>query len=319
MEGLLRKLNSFLNGPEISIFHKFQKPPYGGGNQFLMALTKELKRQGYYVGANKIGRNTKAVLFNSFEFDKKKLEKGWKKFKPKMIQRLAGPIGTYRGTDDTIDREIWTWNGEFADSTIFISDYSYRKYLELGLKYKDPHTILNASDPKIFNRDGLITPPNGERKVRLIATAWSNNPKKGGPILSWLDQNLDHSKYELTFVGRTKAEFKGAKLIEPVPSEELAKIIKEHDIYIAPSEDDPCSNALVEALTCGLPTAYRISGGHPELVKGGGEGWTDGTTLLTAIDKIAGDIEAYRAKIAIHSIRDVAREYLKVFGIYEHK
>ncbi len=312
MERILQRINHFLNGPEISIFHKFQKPPYGGGNQFLLALAKELRRQGYDVGANNIGRKTKVVLFNSFEFDREKLEKLHKKYKPKMIQRLAGPIGTYRGTDTKIDEEIWTWNGEFADSTIFISDYSYKKYLSLGLIYKDPHTILNASDPEIFNRKGRIAPPDGKRKIRLVATAWSDNPKKGGPLLSWLDQNLDHSKYELTFVGRTKAELKGAKVIDPVPSEKLAEILKTQDIYIAPSQDDPCSNALVEALTCGLPAVFLKSGGHPELVGEGGEGFSGEENVLEAIDKVAENYQKYQDKISNPTISETTKKYLEV-------
>ncbi len=311
MEEILRKLSHFLNGPEISIFHQFKKPPYGGGNQFLLALTKELRRQGFDVGNNTIGRKTKGVIFNSFEFNKKKLEKLGKKYNARLVQRLAGPIGIYRGTDIQIDKDIWELN-KLANATIFISHYSFNKYKELGLQFVEPHVILNASDPDIFNRSGRKDLPISGQKIKLIATAWSNNPKKGGLILSWLDQNLDHSKYELTFVGRTKAEFKGAKLIDPVPSKELATILKDHDIYIAPSEDDPCSNALVEALACGLPTAYRLSGGHPELVKEGGEDWTDGETLLAAIDKIAHNLEAYQAKIQIPTIKEVADQYIKV-------
>ncbi len=306
------KIKHFIYGPEVSIFHKFQKPPYGGGNQFLLALTKELRRQGVDVGTNTIGKNTKVVMFNSFEIDQEKMERLYRKYKPRMVQRLAGPIGVYRGTDIDIDKKIWEWNGKFADSTIFISNYSYKKYIEIGLPHKDPHIILNACDPKIFHKKGRIAPPKGERKIKLIATAWSNNPKKGGPILSWLDEHLDHNRYELTFVGRTKAEFKGAKLIDPVPSEELAKILRQHDIYIAPSEDDPCSNALVEALTCGLPAAYRISGGHPELVGEGGEGFTDGESLKLAIDKIASNIKLYQERIVTNNISDVTKRYLDV-------
>ncbi|MBX4206180.1 glycosyltransferase family 4 protein [Candidatus Parcubacteria bacterium] len=312
---ILTAIREYFSGPEVAIFHKFQKPPYGGGNQFLLALTGELSRRGISVGANKIGKETKVVLFNSFEFDRNKLEKGRKKFAAKMIQRLAGPIGTYRGTDDRVDREIWEWNGKYADSTIFISDYSYRKYLELGLIYKNPTTILNAADPAIFNREGRIAPPDGTRRIKLIATAWSNNPKKGGPILAWLDEHLDHSKYELTFVGRTEAKFKGATIIAPVPSEKLAEILREHDIYIAPSEDDPCSNALVEALTCGLPAVFRRSGGHPELVREGGEGFTGESDILQAIDKVAGDFSTYQAKISNPTLEETADKYLKAFGL----
>ena len=309
---LIKRLKHFINGPEVSIFHHFQRPPYGGGNQFLMALSKELKKRGIDVGSNQIGKNTKAALFNSFEFDKKKLERGRQKFKPRMIQRLAGPIGVYRGTDTKIDSEIWAWNGKFADATIFISDYSYKKYLELGLVYKEPHTILNACDPEIFNRHDRISPPNGQRKVRLIATAWSQNPRKGGPLLAWLDDHLDHSKYELTFVGRTEAVFKGARVIAPVPSEELAKLLKQSDIYIAPSQDDPCSNALVEALTCGLPAVFLKSGGHPELVRNGGEGFTGEGDVLMAIDKVANNYTHYQNSIDNPTPKETVNEYIKV-------
>lgn len=313
METIFQKFNSIIGGPQISIFHQFQKPPYGGGNQFLLALTKELKKRGFDIGNNAIGAKTKAVLFNSFEFDKNKMEKLYSKFKPRMVQRLAGPIGIYRGTDTEIDKEIWEWNSKFADATIFISNFSYQKYLELGLAYKEPHTILNAADPEIFHKNGRISGPDGSRKVKLIATAWSDNPRKGGPLLSWLDQNLNHSKFELTFVGRTRETFKGAKVIESVPSETLAEILRQNDIYIAPSLDDPCSNALVEALTCGLPAVYKLSGGHPELVEKGGEGFNDESDVLEAIDKVANDYSNYQSKISNPTISETADKYMKVF------
>jgi glycosyltransferase involved in cell wall biosynthesis len=311
----ISKIKGYFQGPEVAIFHHFQKPPYGGGNQFLMALTKELKNRGVDIGSNSIGPKTKVVMFNSFEFDKPKLEKLWRKHHPRMIQRLAGPIGVYRGTDIEIDKAIWEWNKEFADATIFISDFSYKKYVELGLVGKEPHTILNASDPEIFNRKGRIAPPDGQRKVKLIATAWSPNPKKGGPFLSWLDEHLDHDKYELTFVGRTEAKFKGTRVLEPVPSEGVAKLLKEHDIYIAPSQDDPCSNALVEAQTCGLPAVFLRSGGHPEIVKEGGEGFSTNEEALVAIDKVAANYSRYQDKISNPTLKQIADQYLAAFKL----
>ncbi len=315
MANLFQKFKHYLDGPEICIFHQFQKPPYGGGNQFLLALTKELKNQGYDVGHNRVGPKTKVAMFNSFEFDQKKLKKYRKKYKARMLQRLAGPIGVYRGEDITIDKNLWALNETYADATIFISDFSYKKYLEIGLVFKEPHLILNASDPAIFNRSGRFAPPDGKRKIKLIATAWSDNPRKGGPFLAWLDEHLDHSKYELTFVGRTRAAFKGAKVVPPVPSEGVAELLKQHDIYIAPSQLDPCSNALVEALTCGLPAVYLRSGGHPELVKEGGEGFTTNEEALVAIDKVAADYASYQAKISNPTLTETTKEYLKAFGL----
>src|SRR4051812_48543199 len=111
---IFTKIRHILKGPELSIFHEFQKPPYGGGNQFLLALTKELKKKKVDVGTNTIGKATRGVLFNSFQFDKDKLKRLWAKFEAKLVQRLAGPIGVYRGTDIQIDRDIWELN-EYAD------------------------------------------------------------------------------------------------------------------------------------------------------------------------------------------------------------
>ena len=312
MERVFKFIDQFINGPELAIFHEFHKPPYCGGNTFLIALEKELKKLGYKVGRNKIGKNTKAVLFNSYQFDASVLRQAKEKFNPKMIHRVDGPISTYRGTDLEIDQKIMNMNSELADVTIFQSEYSLNKHKELGLNFKNPVVITNASDSEIFNANERASKPNSGRKTRLIATSWSNNPKKGGPLLSWLDEHLDANKYELTFVGQTRSSFKNAKVIEPVPSTKLAKILKQHDIYIAPSEDDPCSNALIEALSCGLPAVYLKSGGHPELVKEAGKSFSTTDELLASIDEVATNYKNYQEKISIPTIKDIAQQYLKL-------
>ncbi len=95
-----------------------------------------------------------------------------------------------------------------------------------------------------------IDPQNFERqqKIRLISSAWSDNPRKGGPFLKWLDEALDWNRFEYTFVGRVKERFENIEHIQAVPSQELADILRRHDIYISVSLHEPCSNALLEAL-----------------------------------------------------------------------
>ena len=102
--------------------------------------------------------------------------------------------------------------------------------------------------------------------MRLIASSWSDNPRKGVGILQWLDRRPDPRAFELTFLGNTQVTFERIRVVAPVPSVRVAEILRAHDVYLAPSRDDPCSNALLEALACGLPAAYLRSGGHPELV-----------------------------------------------------
>jgi glycosyltransferase involved in cell wall biosynthesis len=265
------------------------------------------------VGRNKVGSDTEVVLFNSYNFDFAKLKILKEKFSPLLIHRVDGPISTYRGEAIDIDNKIWQMNHALADKTVFQSKYSLDKHLSLGLEFTNPSIIYNAADPEIFHSSGRISSPNKNRKTKLIATSWSDNPKKGSGTLAWLDEHLDHTRFELTFVGRTQATFHQAKIIPPVASRELAEILRNHDIYLAPSQDDPCSNALIEALTCGLPAVFRKSGGHPELVGHGGEGFNDEAEMLEALDKVAENYELYQSKLAPPRLEEVVNQYLTLF------
>ena len=73
-------------------------------------------------------------------------------------------------------------------------------------------------------------------------------------------------------------------------------------MYIAASRDDPCSNALLEALACGLPAAYLESGGHPELVGEGGLPFREDEELGDVLDRLAAELDERRAAISIPSL-----------------
>ena len=156
-----------------------------------------------------------------------------------------------RGKDKILDKIILRFNQLIADGIIFQSNWCKEQNKKLfGISSKYETVIYNAPDNEIFNREGKKE-FNPDRKIKLIATSWSSNWRKGFGIYKFLDENLDFSKYEMTFVGNSPIEFKNIRWLKPVPSEKLARILKEHDIYITASQNDPCSNALIEALSCG--------------------------------------------------------------------
>lgn len=304
-------LKLFSKGSLISLYHQFHKPPYGGGNQFLLALRNEFKRIGYSVDVNWVGKNTKACLFNSFNFDFEKIRIIKQKYPNiRLLHRVDGPVGTYRGYDDGTDNKIWEINNAIANATIFQSEYSFNKHIELGMYFKHPVVIPNSVDPKIFNRFNKINLPDGNRKIRLIATSWSDNSRKGGEIYKWIEECLDWNKYEFTFVGRTQQKFRRIKHILPCSSINLSNILRQHDIYLTASIADPCSNSLLEALACGLPAIYLKSGGHLELVKDAGVGFLLKEEVLDAIDKVAYEYKHFQQRISIVSISTVANKYL---------
>jgi glycosyltransferase involved in cell wall biosynthesis len=296
-------------GQDLAVFHEFHRPPYGGGNQFLLALRRELVRRGLTVEVNRLSGHTPACLYNSFNFEFARLRR-FTREGVRMVHRVDGPIGVYRGFDDGTDRRIAEIN-ELADATILQSRYSLDKHRELGLTLRNPVVIPNAVDPDIFHPPAARD-PTARRRVRVIASSWSDNPRKGADILEWLDRNLELGSFELTFAGRTQTRFERVRVVGPLASEPLAELLRTQDLYLAPSRDDPCSNALLEALACGLPAAYLRSGGHPELVGEAGIGFDTADELPELLARLAGELEERRKAIRVPALADVADRYLEV-------
>lgn len=298
---------------DLALFHELAPSPSGGGHQFLRALTRELEGRGLDVELNRISGGTPACVFNSFNFDFTRLRR-FAARGGRMVHRVDGPIGVYRGFDDGTDQRIARLNADLADATILQSRYSLEKHLELGLELRDPVVVPNAVDPAIFHPPSEREPLEG-RRVRVIATSWSDNPRKGGDTLAWLDRNLDHKRFEVTFAGRAPSAFERVRVVGPLDSNALAALLRSQDVYVAPSRDDPCSNALLEALACGLPAAYRDSGGHPELVGDGGLPFREDVELPEVLERLVAELGRRRASISLQPIAWVADRYLDVLGV----
>jgi len=306
-------VKNWIAPPDISVFHTYHKPPYGGANQFLMALRDALQSRGFRVGENCIASRTKACILNAFDFDTRQL-RSQKRQNCCVVHRIDGPVGTYRGTDHAVDQQVADLNTEFADVTVFQSQYSYQANLDLGLQFKSPQIIINAANPRIFNSDNKI-PFDRNRKIRVISTSWSNNPNKGGPTYKQLEKLLDWDRYEYTFVGQTSVQFDNIKTIPPVSSHELADLLRQHDIYITASLHDPCSNALIEALSSGLPALYANSGGHPELVGDAGLPFDEVSDIPSRLDQLIEEYETRQASIQIPSLEEIADQYLQAMNL----
>ena len=306
-------LASRRGGADLALFHEFEPAPSGGGHQFLRALVGELERRGLRVEHNRLSGGTSACLFNSFNFDFGRLRR-FARDDCRMVHRVDGPIGAYRGFDDGTDARIAAINAELADVTVLQSAYSVQKHVELGLELRATVAISNTVDPSLFHPPGARE-PLGDRRLRVIASSWSQNPGKGADVLAWLDEYLDPARFRLTFVGQAARRFRRIVHVGPLDSHGVARILGEHDVYLAASRDDPCSNALLEALACGLPAAYLASGGHPELVGKGGLPFTSPEEVPDVLERLAADLDAYRACIVVPTLESVADRYLDALGL----
>jgi glycosyltransferase involved in cell wall biosynthesis len=310
---LLAWTAGWFSAADLSIFHEFEPPPTGGGHQFLRTICKQAEMRGFHVENNRISRTSSACLFNSFNFDEGRLRLT-RRDSVLYVHRVDGPIDIYRGRDDGMDKDIFVLNKKFAEKTIFQSYYSLQKHLELGMEFRNPVVIMNAADPEIFHSGGRAE-FSLNRKIRLIASSWSDNPNKGAFVYQWMDENLDWSRFEMTFVGRSPLVFRNIRMLPAVDSYHLAELLREHDIYITASKNDPCSNSLIEALSCGLPVLYLQSGGHPEIVKQAGAGFEAAEQIPALLEKMVDNYKVYQSQIYAPSIQDIGNEYLKVLEL----
>ncbi|MDP3997110.1 MAG: glycosyltransferase [bacterium] len=286
-------LNSLIDGP------------YGGGNQFLKALKKELENQNAYSDTHQAADclianvNPTAIpeLINKIANNQKP-----------VIARIDGPISLVRGKDKYIDYLIKEFITLYADGIVFQSKWSKKENEKIfNITHQNSTIISNAADSRIF------FPSNNHHsnhKIKIITTSWSGNPRKGFQIYQYLDNNLDFSKYDMTFVGNTTVDFKNIKIIKPLHSNELANILRQHDMYITASKNDPCSNSLIEALSCGLPAIALNSGGHPELIGSQGELFKGQKDILEIINRVSKNLDKNIYKKADHSIQKVSQDYL---------
>lgn len=296
------------------IHFPFVDGPWGGGNQFLLALREKLHEFGGYEDSFD---QADVIFFNSHHFNSllnlylRVLFMRRKGRKLTIIHRVDGPVSIVRGDgrDIPIDRSIAQFNNFLADGTIYQSAWSRALCLEYGVGSDKPSiTIGNAPDSRYFypkRRPAGLS----KKRLRLVASSWSANWRKGFDIYHYLDKALDYDRFEFLFIGNSPIAFQNIKLIDPLDSERLGHMLRESDIYLTASVDDPCSNAVHEALHCGLPVVARDSGGHPEIVGDKGRLFSGRGDVLLAIDKVAANLNSFSMS-DLPNMDTIAAEYM---------
>lgn len=279
------------NTGKVYIEYQFRDGPYGGANQFLKSLKGYLESKDLYAQnkeeADFILLNHTNLSLDTLELKKKYPEKIF-------VHRMDGPVSEHRKRSKQIDKQSFFLDRMLCNGTVFQSEWTQKSCEKIGYKKNGLTTVIhNAPDPAIFQKkESVVKAEDG--KIKLIATSWSPNRNKGFDILEYLDENLDYTKYEFTFIGNSPTEFKNIKRIEPLDSKAMAVELRKHDIYIATSRSESCSNSLLEAINCGLAVVARDSGCYPEVVGGGGEIAKSLEQFPEKIDLVSGKLEEYQ-------------------------
>ena len=239
----------------IGIWHDFHAPPWGGGNQFLLALRHGLQdvqrvtvvAKNDKDGIQQIQNSSQVLLANSITFRGKRdvLDQLKEASKLSLVHRVDGPYYVARyfkplhnltgppklPKEDKKTKQI---NQKYACATVFQSDWSLRANVQIGLSFRNPVVIPNTINPSIFHAAAAPQSPLTGRKIRIVASSHSNNVRKGFDTMMWLDSNLDFSRFEFFFIGGVpKSGFKPqkSKVLKSGDSESVADFFRSADIY----------------------------------------------------------------------------------------
>jgi len=261
---------------KISFGSKIITGPWGGGNLFLINLKNYLENKGHNVVFGLEDDDIDVILFTDPRTGKGSTSlisaKDIKKYK-KHINKSVKVVQRINECDERKNtkkiNKLYLKSSEVADHVVFVSEWLREIYLMLGMQKEKTSVIMSGSNKKIFNSNGKTRKPVN-RKFKVLTHHWSSNWMKGFELYLELDRKLSEptlkNKIEFTYIGNIdkKYKFTNTKILQPLSGFELASEIKEHDIYITGSLNEPSGNHHIEAALCGLPILYIKSGGIPE-------------------------------------------------------
>jgi len=311
---------------KISFGTQIVDGPWGGGNLFLINLRKYLKENGHEVVFGLKDKDIDIILFtdprtgigSTSIISAKDIIKYKKKSnkRVKVVQRI-NECDERKNTKKI--NNLYNKSSEVADHVVFVSKWLQNIYLNLGMNRDKTSVIMSGSDNSIFNSYGRTQKPP-DRKFKIVTHHWSSNWMKGFELYLKLDKQLNDpvlkNKIEFTYIGNIDKDysFKNTNLIAPLSGLELANELKDHDIYITGSLNEPSGNHHIEAALCGLPVLYINSGGIPEYCKDFGIEITHNNfeeKILYMIDYF----DKFRNKMVKYPFESnlMSKEYLRLF------
>jgi glycosyltransferase involved in cell wall biosynthesis len=298
----------------IHLAYPFVEGPFGGLNSFFVSLREEFRARECY--AEQLDR-ADAVIFASFFFRALELYSELYAFKRRRpgvlyIHRMDGSIRITRDQESSrvYDEALIDWSRLVTDAAVFQSEFCRQQFYGQGFSTAIPSAVIGNAPNAVFCRPGGRAAPGPPWKI--IYTSWSANPKKGFPTLEYLDSVLDFSRFEVTFAGNVPEAFapKHIRVLPPLDHSALSDLLRAQHVFLGVSHHEPCSNATLEAMHCGLPALIRNSGGNPEFVRYGAALYDDDRQIPAMLDEICAGYAARCAALCPPAIASIADAYI---------
>lgn len=302
-----RLLRSFRKQP-VGTVVLTQKPvngPWGGSNQFVKQMQTLLLSRGYDVRFDLSRKPDVLIVVDPRQSLNKPLGfdeiRRFKENNPDVaVLHRINECDRRKNTEFMDD--LLKQTNEYADYTVFISEWLRRYHTERWFDPRKPHSVIyNGADPAVFYPKKKAQKRSTERQVlRIVTHHWAAAYSKGYDVYERLDGMIAENEVDgvvLRVIGRWPEEvrWRSAEIFGPLHGDELAGRLRECDVYINASRWEPCGMSQVEGIQCGLPLIYhRDGGGIVDVGLKCGVEFTD--NLMGAIQTMRENYDVYRSK-----------------------
>lgn len=280
--------------------------PWGGGNQFLIAMVHYLRQQGHEV-VFQLEQGVDVM----FMIDPRPGDIGYsvehiaayKRMFPntKIIHRV-NECDQRKGTSFIDNILLQSMN--IADEVVFISSWLQKYFEQRGFAGKS-HVVYNGCNLEHFypRQDRATDETNlSSRPTRVVTHHWSDNWLKGFDIYAEIDRYLQANPgaFEFTYVGRYNGSYvpKVTTVTPPVHGQSLGAELRTHDVYVTASRWEPCGMHHIEGAASGLPVLYHAeSGGINEKCAEHGLEFKDFEGFLKGLEEIRNNLPVFQQRI----------------------
>ena len=281
---------------KIFILKDIKEGAWGGANQFFRLLKKKFEQRAVLALTP---HDADIILIDSYQRLQESLHLKKKYPEKKYIFRLGPMFYLHRGWHwKSMDRLVVAVVNACADGIIFQSAWSKEKFTALGIHESIHATVIhNSADRSIFQYKKRNISRQQKEKIHIVSSSWSANKLKGGEHVAYLDQQIG-KKFQFTFIGNTTYTFEHIVHVSPKESDALAEIMDASQIYVSAAAHEACSNAIVEAMSLGLPVVALDSGANKEIIGDRGVLYQKKEDILQAIDTCIASYDAISERLA---------------------
>lgn len=279
--------------------------PYGGGNQFLIKMVDSLEKRGHKVcfhleqGIDLIFMMDPRPGDIGYSIDH--IEEYKRIFPETRILHRVNECDARKSTNDIDSLLIRGMN--ISDEVVFISSWLKDYFIDRGFKRRS-HVIYNGCNLDNFE---FIKEKSLSNPVKIVTHHWSDNFMKGFDVYVEIDKFLSRNPglFEFTYIGRYWNGYSpiATKIISPLAGRMLGQELKNHDIYVTASRNEPCGMHHIEGAASGLPVLYHSeTGGIKELCKNHGVEFSSFEQFLSGFSEIVKNYQSYRDAIDVNSL-----------------